>query len=157
MNKKPLLISILIAVLVIIPAILFLTSDRPQKNPDEIAREVEKDAQKDPAITRTYSGVLPCADCTGIETIISLTQKNDKTLEGKYTMALSYIGKDSDAIITKGDWVTENGDRTIIVLNPKDTEKIQKYLLVDENRLVQLDKDGKEIDAPGQNHTLTLM
>jgi len=161
MNKKPLLISVLIAVLVIIPAILFLTN-RPESTPEQRAAKVQGESERDPTVTKTYSGIVPCADCAGIETTISLTQENKDAKEGNYTMSLIYIGQDGDAVILKGTWKTEKGrpgnpDATVISLSMEKPEDVGYYLQRDPAHLVQLDKDKNTINDSGQNSTLTLM
>lgn len=160
MNKKPLLISILIAVLVIIPGIIFLTN-RPDPSTEELALKAQVESERDPTVTRTYSGVVPCADCAGIETTVSLTKENKDAREGTYTMSLSYIGQDGDAVILKGMWKTEKGrpgnpDATIIALSMEKPEDVQYYLQRDPAHLVQLDREKNTINDPGQNFTLTL-
>ena len=46
----------------------------------------------------TYKGILPCADCEGIETTITLNK--DET----YTSTVKYLGKSSEEIKEIGDF-----------------------------------------------------
>lgn len=86
----------------------------------------------------TYSGVLPCADCPGIETVVTL--RND----GTYERSTFYI--DEAAIPQTGTgtftW-DETGNK--IVLDTEDDE-IVKYQ-VGENQLFHLDRDGQRITS----------
>jgi uncharacterized lipoprotein NlpE involved in copper resistance len=85
----------------------------------------------------TYAGVLPCADCEGIETEIMLHGDNTYMIETKYKG-----GKNKG---TKGDgkftWVDGN---TIQLDNIKDGPS--KYMVA-ENKLIQLDMNGKKIEG----------
>jgi uncharacterized lipoprotein NlpE involved in copper resistance len=82
-----------------------------------------------------YKGVIPCADCEGIETSISL--QADST----YTITTTYIGKQKKAYTGKGKWSWVDGF-TIILDGIKDAPN--KYF-VGENKLIQLDMNGQKI------------
>jgi uncharacterized lipoprotein NlpE involved in copper resistance len=82
-----------------------------------------------------YKGVIPCADCEGIETIISLQS------DSIYTVATTYLGKQEKAITAKGKWNWVDG--FTIALNGI-TNAPNKYF-VGENKLMQLDMNGQKI------------
>ncbi len=84
----------------------------------------------------TYTGTIPCADCQGIET--SLTLKKDKT----YLLKTKYIGK-SDIFKEKSGTFTWNTEGSTIILQGI-TNAPNQYL-VGENILFQLDMSGKRI------------
>jgi uncharacterized lipoprotein NlpE involved in copper resistance len=84
----------------------------------------------------TYTGTLPCADCQGIET--SLTLKKDKT----YLLKTKYIGK-SDAFNEKSGTFTWNTAGSTVML--KGISNAPSQYLVGENVLFQLDMSGKRI------------
>lgn len=88
----------------------------------------------------TYEAVVPCADCPGIKT--SLTLNKDKT----FTITEEYIERNSK----NNDKGTFDWDATgsVITLNGKSAK--YKYK-VGENKLSQLDMDGKEIDGPNKD------
>jgi heat shock protein HslJ len=78
----------------------------------------------------TYSGTLPCADCQGIQTAITL--KNDLT----YIIKRRYIGK-SDSIYQstgKFEWSSSGNEITLIPSSGNQSVKA----LVGENTLTQL-------------------
>lgn len=84
----------------------------------------------------TYAGVIPCADCAGIELTIKLTSGGGYVVQGEY------IGK-PDSYFTKSgsfSW-NENGNEITLV----GIEDGAKRYLVQENKLVQLDLAGKKI------------
>ena len=82
-----------------------------------------------------YTGTVPCADCEGIETRISLTSNNE------YIRTLTYLGKSDGVFEDKGaiTWA-ENGN--IITLG--EGEGAQSYH-VGENMLFHLDREGQRI------------
>ena len=86
----------------------------------------------------TYQGVIPCADCEGIKTSITLSN------QGKFTRIRTYLGKEESRRVDEGtfDW-DENGSR--ITLKPTDGES-QMYQ-VGENMLFHLDQGGNRISG----------
>lgn len=84
----------------------------------------------------TYTGTLPCADCEGIET--SLTLNQDLT----FVLQTKYLGKDELTHETKGVF-TWNDAGTEITL-PEDGDVARSYK-VGENRIWHLDNDGNPI------------
>ncbi|USA53725.1 copper resistance protein NlpE [Acinetobacter sp. C32I] len=85
----------------------------------------------------TYKGVLPCADCEGIETELELNL--DKTYELKET----YLGKgDGKAFESKGSFTFDSKNTSIIELDKAGDGR--KYFVA-EGYLKALDTEGKEI------------
>lgn len=82
----------------------------------------------------TYRGVTPCADCEGIETVVTLHA------DRSYTLQRRYRGKETDFREARGtfDW---NGEGTKITLPTDDGTQF----LVGENRLFQLDRAGQRV------------
>ncbi|WP_273006445.1 copper resistance protein NlpE [Chryseobacterium sp.] len=85
----------------------------------------------------TYEAVVPCADCPGIKT--SLTLNDDKT----FSITEEYLDRNSKNQ-NKGSFTW---DTTGSVITLKGKTANYKYK-VGENILIQLDMDGKEIDGP---------
>ena len=85
----------------------------------------------------TYKGVLPCADCEGIETELELN--TDKTYELKET----YLGKgDGKAFESKGSFQFDANNTSVIKLDK--TGDNRKYFVA-EGYLKALDMEGNEI------------
>jgi uncharacterized lipoprotein NlpE involved in copper resistance len=84
----------------------------------------------------TYKGIVPCADCEGIETTIQL--KEDETWE----MKTVYLGK-SDKVYSYSGHYHWNDDGRSIHLHG--VENGPSQYLVGENQLIQLDMAGKRI------------
>lgn len=88
----------------------------------------------------TYEAVIPCADCAGIKT--SLTLNNDKT----FSITEEYIDKNSK----NQDKGTFEWDATGSSITLKGKTASYKYK-VGENILIQLDMDGQEITGPNKD------
>lgn len=88
----------------------------------------------------TYEATVPCADCPGIKT--SLTLNNDKT----FSITEEYLERKSK----NEDKGTFTWDATGSVITLKGKTANYKYK-VGENMLIQLDMEGKEIDGPNKD------
>ncbi|MDA3502190.1 MULTISPECIES: copper resistance protein NlpE [Acinetobacter] len=85
----------------------------------------------------TYKGVLPCADCEGIETKLELN--SDKTYEIKET----YLGKgDGKPFESKGSFQFDSKNPSVIELDQAGDGR--KYFVA-EGYLKALDLEGNEI------------
>lgn len=79
----------------------------------------------------TYRGTLPCADCQGVETVLTLHGN------GAYTLNRRYVGREESFRETTGTFAW-NGAGSQITLTGEATP-----FLVGENRLFQLTKAGQ--------------
>jgi heat shock protein HslJ len=84
----------------------------------------------------TYTGVLPCADCEGIQTVIQLGN------DSRYTMRTKYNGK-TDEIRSASGSFTWNKEGSVITLS--DMGSAPASYKVGENTLTQLDKSGNVV------------
>ena len=85
----------------------------------------------------TYSGVLPCADCEGIETELKLN--NDQT----YSLTNKYLdGKNSSTDTLTGTFIWK-GNNVELEREIKDIRP--DVFKVEENQVKQLDLEGKEV------------
>jgi copper homeostasis protein (lipoprotein) len=84
----------------------------------------------------SYLGVLPCADCPGIQKTIYLYR------DGGYRIRIQYMGKEVRATELSGkiDWADDGNSITLTELNG-----LEQSYLVGENRLIQLDGNGSRI------------
>lgn len=83
-----------------------------------------------------YFGVLPCADCEGIETLITLNK--DKT----FRLVTKYSGKSETEFVDKGSFEWDESGSKIKLLG---LEGAPSNYQVGENKLVQLDMNGNRI------------
>lgn len=135
--------------------IVFLTvgcqskPEKPEKENQPIETEVkdEHTAKNSLDYLGVYKGVLPCADCEGIETEITLNK--DET----YTMKTKYLGKDEKVLDELGDF-TWLEDGNTLSLEGLDTPPVLYF--VEENKLIQLDEEGNKITGNlAKNYELT--
>jgi heat shock protein HslJ/uncharacterized lipoprotein NlpE involved in copper resistance len=84
----------------------------------------------------TYKGTMPCADCDGIETEITLTTDQD------YILKTNHIGKTGTAKEAKGNFTWNSSGNTITLSGTMPHEHNQYF--IGENRLLQLDNLGNK-------------
>lgn len=106
-----------------------------------------------------FEGLLPCADCEGIETILKIDQINNK-----FELSSTYKGKSPEKEFKeKGNINTERGlesdpDGTIYILNWDKPEKEQVYYgyySKNPEKLYMLDRNRKVIKSK-LDYSLTL-
>ena len=88
----------------------------------------------------TYIGTVPCADCTGIYTQVTL--KNDNT----YSLQVKYLGKDDSTRLFEGTFQWNDVGNIVILSGLKEKSMPSSYL-VGENKLIQMGMDGKVING----------
>lgn len=82
-----------------------------------------------------YEGTIPCADCEGIKTTVTIGE--DHT----FTVVSEYLGKGDDHTFTdEGTWEIEESTITL----KQEDESVQKYF-VGEGFIQFLDQDGNKI------------
>jgi copper homeostasis protein (lipoprotein) len=85
-----------------------------------------------------YKGVLPCASCPGIETVLTLDTNQ------RYILSTRYQDRGPDKQVVEGEFQwNEAGDT--IRLKGLDASTTPIYYRVQENRLLQLDLKGQPI------------
>ena len=84
----------------------------------------------------TYRGVLPCADCEGIETVVILSA------DGTWRTQSRYLGKDGRVFAEQGS-IRWNAAGSTITLEGAEPAKY----FVAENRLIRLARDGSRISG----------
>jgi copper homeostasis protein (lipoprotein) len=90
----------------------------------------------------TYTGTVPCADCEGIATSITLDRSGD------YVMRTQYLGKSTEVYTAKGAFEWEaDGNR----IRLKGVDGGAARYQVGEGQLFQLDQEGERItgELPG--------
>ncbi|HRQ52192.1 MAG TPA: copper resistance protein NlpE, partial [Agriterribacter sp.] len=83
----------------------------------------------------SYRGILPCADCSGIETVIDLDADNT------YRMSQKYIDKDSIPRVISGSFTWTKDGNKIVLGKENDNRRLQ----VGENQLFWMDNEGNRI------------
>lgn len=83
-----------------------------------------------------YKGTIPCADCEGIKTAITLAK------DGRYLRTIQYLGKETGGTESSGTYSWNSKGSVIkIVFTSGETQLYQ----VGENVLFHLDRDGNKI------------
>ncbi|MEO5787553.1 MAG: copper resistance protein NlpE N-terminal domain-containing protein [Gelidibacter sp.] len=120
--------------------VIFATSCNSQKkNETQITDEQTAESTSDNSKTSldwagTYEGELPCADCDGIKTVITINQDNT------FTIKETYLGKEAKPYETMGTFKWDDKGQKLIFSDPD-----RHSYFVGENMLTQLDSDGNKI------------
>ncbi|SHH72814.1 copper resistance protein NlpE N-terminal domain-containing protein [Flavobacterium defluvii] len=140
-----------------------------KKNQDETkSSSVDSTAVKTEKTTSgnvlVYEGLLPCADCSGIQTVLKIYQGNGTMEQQKFEVSSIYKGKSPEKeFIETGNFNTERGlendpNGTIFILNwdkPLEKQLYYGYLSSDTTKIYMLDRDKKIIKSK-LNYTLDL-
>jgi putative hemolysin len=113
---------------------------------------------KQQPLTQTYTGTLPCADCSGLITTLTLIRQMPNATSGKYVLHELYDGKTTQPFISEGLWKISQGapsDPSANVLTLSGQGGNTYYLMKGETQLEMLDANKHTIDSPF-NETLTL-
>ena len=86
-----------------------------------------------------YQGTLPCADCAGIETSLTLSES------GRYTLTETYLGK-GKPFVTKGRFTWDSTGSTVTLDN--DARRFK----VGEGRIWHLDQQGQIVTGSLADH-----
>lgn len=106
----------------------------PQAIPDMHTSEISLDW------AGTYQGVLPCADCAGIDTYVNIDY------DGTFKINRTYLGKSDSNFHFEGTFKwSEDGSTIILDIENKSAMPYQYF--VGENYLIQLDLDGNRING----------
>jgi copper homeostasis protein (lipoprotein) len=103
----------------------------------------------------TYSGKLPCADCSGLLTSIALYASGSaQSPVGYYVRTSTYLGapKGNVIFIEAGNYLLQRGtpanpDWTVYTLQSNTSDHLENYRL-EGDALVPLDSDDKPIQSP---------
>ena len=93
-------------------------------------------------LSGTYEGTLPCADCPGLQTLITFNS------DGTFYMEATFLERDDKPTITNGKWVL-NGD--IITFTASDYKF--EYKLISEKE-IRWAPGGEEITGTDLNWSL---
>jgi copper homeostasis protein (lipoprotein) len=103
-----------------------------------------------------YKGTMPCADCSGLDTVLRLYAKGKfDTTYAFYVRTQTYRGAPHGDVTfsDRGEWTVLRGDAadpdaTVYQLNPDDEQHSEALLVQDKGAaLKELDRDLKPIDT----------
>ncbi|GHC29164.1 hypothetical protein GCM10010082_23500 [Kushneria pakistanensis] len=111
------------------------------------------------SVAESWQGVLPCADCEGIDTQLTLVSSGMTGFGATYTLKQRYLSRDnpgSDAArevqTRSGDWVVTRGSpvdpqAVIYQLDPENDESCMSFQVIGNDRLRQLNCNGQPINT----------
>lgn len=103
-----------------------------------IAAKIEASTAKNSLdVVGKYKGILPCADCEGIETTIELKA------DSSYSREMKYLGKKDNTFTATGTWTWASE----FVINLGSIKEGPNRYFVAEGKLLQLDMSGKKISG----------
>lgn len=128
-----------VVILVAVAVLMLAMCAAPVANPDP-----EHNSRNSVDWGGIYRGVLPCADCEGIEMVVVLDR------EGGYRMWSRYLGKDTGMIAEQGQFTWNDAGSAVRLLGSG------AQFLVGENRLIRLAQDGSRLTGKmGEAYILT--
>ena len=127
---------IFISLLIIVSSCQRKQESSPENKVQKIADFPKANDSQD--FIGTYIGVLPCADCEGMETKLTINENNT------FTKSVHYLGKGTKVFEQKGT-ISWNKLGNVIELN--EVQNAPKTYLVSKNKLLQLDMEGNIIDG----------
>jgi hypothetical protein len=95
-----------------------------------------------------FYGYLPCKDCDGIKTTLSLKQNNN------YLLVTQPAKESSKEFYEKGKY-SWNDENNIVVLTSRNESSVRQYIIKDEGTLILLNSDGTQMSRDqAENYTL---
>lgn len=109
-----------------------------QKKTDHAAHV--KDTDKSLEFRGIFYGYLPCNDCAGIKTTLSLQQKNN------YLLVTQPAKESSREFYERGKYSWNDENSTVVLTPKKGGTNIRRYRIENEGTLIQLNDDGIKMD-----------
>jgi copper homeostasis protein (lipoprotein) len=116
-------------------------------NAQNAAQEQKVPAVPNGKLIASYHGVLPCADCPGIDTTVKLFTTEAQAAHGRYLIKRVYQERKS-SYTEAGTWTLEKGtpddpSASVYLLKPKTGTGVTNFLRVGDDEIKQLDSDRK--------------
>jgi uncharacterized lipoprotein NlpE involved in copper resistance len=142
MKTKLLLLNLLVLTMGCKPTVELTENENVNRGMDKMEQNSNADnahnSQNSLNYTGTYEGTIPCADCEGIKTTLTLLDN------GTFTKITQYLGKEDRGNPEKGKYTWNDQGSEISTVN--DANDTQRYK-VGENVLFHLDKEGNRIEG----------
>lgn len=130
-------------------ALLSLSACKSENHSDSTNNALAQNESASEAVSHTaikardhiglYQGMLPCADCEGIETSLYLMANN------AYLLTKVYKGMADDKAYKEIGDFEWNADGTTVTLS--NIENAPNQFIVEDTRAIQLDMEGKKIEG----------
>jgi copper homeostasis protein (lipoprotein) len=143
------ILSVLLFILV------FYSCDSPSNETDNYdnLEAAEIVLEGDASIWIAYKGIIPCADCEGIEMELQLENKSEKN-EKEFELTETYLGTpDGNRTFTsRGTYeitygLGDNPTAIVISLVDENKQAIKTFIQEDDQSLMLLGVDGKMMDS----------
>jgi uncharacterized lipoprotein NlpE involved in copper resistance len=108
----------------------------------------ENHADKSQEFRGVFYGYLPCDDCAGVKTTLSLKQKNN------YLLVTQPARESSREFYEKGKYSWDDENQTVVLTPKKGGTKTRRYHIEDEGTLIQLNDDGTRITDEADRYAL---
>ncbi len=95
-----------------------------------------------------FYGFLPCNDCLGIKTTLSLKNNNN------YLLVIQYTRESAREIFEKGKYVWNDETKTVQLMPRKPNVPAKRYHIENENSLIQLNEDGTRMTEHAERYAL---
>lgn len=93
------------------------------------------------AFPGTFTGILPCASCPGIDTRLELG------VDGAFTLTETYQGEADSPVVVEGTWTVEDGGKRVLLDPNSKSEQDRSFEIVSSDEIRLLDRDGKPTDS----------
>lgn len=123
------------AVIILLSFLVFSCNNNSAKDISESEGDLVHNSFNSLDFEGKYVGILPCADCEGIKTTLTLTREFD------YKLETQYLGKSSEVFTVKGTALTM--DNNTIAL--KEVTEGSNLYFIGEDYILSLDINGEKI------------
>ena len=116
--------------------------------------------EPNPKASKTvYQGVLPCADCSGIKTTLTL-YRDEANQPSRFELRQQFLdgAKSGGSDVDRGNWIAERQSvdgksYPLFILNPNDPSEQFRFLQKVTNAVEMLNADGERIESDyNQSH-----
>ncbi|MBD5332535.1 MAG: copper resistance protein NlpE [Bacteroides sp.] len=111
-----------------------------------------------------YTGLLPAADCDGIQYLLKLDYSDSKdSIKGDYDLVQTYLVTDSAAnsveFKSEGDFVgfAKDGKQYLKLTEESQSAEETYFLVESDSTIVLVNAELEAPNAPGLNYTLTVV
>lgn len=156
MKKENLVITVILVIVLASTTLLINQASGNKVVKGDASQSSSNDKKTDTAskgvLLGTFTGSLPCSDCSGVTTLLVLTKNDENSAEGTYELAEVRIGKSTEPVTTKGVWTTIKGtdkdpDAVVYQLNPDKPETSKYFVVASADTIRQLDDKGHEVTS----------
>jgi uncharacterized lipoprotein NlpE involved in copper resistance len=121
-------------------------AERQRKETDHAAHE--NHADKSQEFHGIFYGYLPCNDCSGIKTTLSLKQNYN------YLLVTQPARESSREFYERGKYSWNDETHTVVLTPTKGGTKTRRYHIENEGTLIQLNDDGTKITKEADRYIL---